>query len=317
MKKIKIYLLTMCLGAFTLTAQQVGEVPEFKTGRAAGNAMEKKMKKAPQKILINDFRINYQILFSDWEGTRAGVYTGKTSAELSVGFEGMEEADFQAITDEVYAQYVDFFQSQGYEIIGADALNGHKAVNKFSSATGGQANYEVMDGYISTTPSGFQFYTNDKARAPLAGRMRGVDAVVVDIRLNIPFIIDSESGASKLASKAVGGISKIVVSPSLRIEDRSNMSYVDPASLATVKAAMKDPMIIDGVFKDEKFKATAAAQTNTAYNIGHLTRVYQTDVNTSKIQVAECDSEKYKKGVSEAATKLLTASAKHFISYTE
>ncbi|MEQ8472990.1 MAG: hypothetical protein RIC35_17480 [Marinoscillum sp.] len=317
MKKLFTLLFALCIVSFYTIAQEVSEVPEFKTGRAAGNSLENKLKKSPKKILINSFRINYQILYTDWEGTRAGVYTGKTSAELTVAFEGMAEADYQKITDDLYQVYIANFQSLGYEVLSAEVLDGHKAVKKHSLTTGGQASYAIKDGYIATTPTGFQYYADEKSRPALAGKMRGVDAVVVDINIDVPFMIDSESGASKLATKAVGGVSKVVASPSLRIDGGSDITFVDPAFLAVVKAVMKDEITIGGVFKDEKFKASSAAQTNTSYDLGHITRVYSTDVNTSKVQVAEGDPEKYKKGVAEAVNKLLVAANNHLVSFTK
>lgn len=316
MKSLKLVLI-LCLASIAVIAQEVGELPEFKSGRAAGNSLEKKLKKSPQKIFINSFSVNYQILYTDWEGTRAGVYTGKTSAELTVAFEGMTESDYQQLTNNLYDSYVNNWKSLGYEIVDASVLDGHKAVKNHQLTEGGQVSYTIKDGYISTSPAGFRYYTDDKSRAPLAGRMRGVDAVVVDVNLNVPFMIDSESGASKLATKAVGGVSKVVASPDLRIAENSDIVFVDPAFLAVVKAAMKDPLTISGVFKDEKFKASSAAQTNTAYDLGHVTRVYSTDVNTSKLQVAQGDPEKYKAGVAEAMARLTVAANEHFMTFTK
>lgn len=317
MKSLKLLLLILMCMTVQLSAQQVVNTPELKTGRAAGGSVESKFKKSPKKIMINAFRVNYQILYTDWEGTRAGVYSGATSAELSVGFEGMEEADFQQLTDQLYADYLADLKSKGYEIVTMDVLSGHKAVNKHNLMTGGTADYNRKDGFISTTPTGMQFYSNDKGRPPLAGKMKGVEAVVIDVKINVPFIVDAESGASKLATSAVGGVSKIVVKPALRISPYSKVTFVDPAFLAVTNAVMKKALGISGVFQDEKFKASAAAQSNTSYDMGHITRVYSTDVNTSKIQVAKCDPEKYKTGVAEGMMIYLRAANDRFISFTE
>ncbi len=317
MKFFKLLLFTLCLGAFNAEAQEVGPISEFKSGRSAGNALEKKLKKSPKKIFINSFTVNYQILYTDWEGTRAGVYTGKTSAELSVAFEGMEEADFQKLTDDLYANYLSHVKSLGYDVISPEGISGHKALKKYSLHKGGTASYSAKDGYITTTPSDAKFYLDDKSKGQYGARLGGIDAVTVDVSLDVPFMEDSESGASKLATKAVGGVSKVVASPNLQVSDQSKIMFVDPAVLAVVNAAMTDPVTISGVFKDEKFKASSAAQTNTSYNLGHVTRVYSTDVNTSKIQVATGDVEKYKKGVAEAMKKLTEAANNHFVTFTK
>jgi hypothetical protein len=262
------------------------------------------------------FSRDWFILFTDWEGTRSGLYTGATSAELSVGFEGMDEGNFQTITDQLYSNYLDNLKDRGYDLANTEILTGNKAVNKHNLVSGGKADYEYREGYISTTPSNFSYYINDKGRAPLAGKMKGVDAVVVDLEINLPFIIDAESGASKLATSAVGGISKIVVKPSLRIIESSNIVFVDPAFLAVSNSKLKKDLVISGVFEDQKFKATATAQTNTSYDIGHITRVYSTDVNTSKIQVAKCNPEKYMTGVKEGINAYLQAATDQFVALT-
>ena len=304
------------IGTQTL-GQEVVNTPEFKTGRSSGSSMEKKLKKAPKKILLNSFRVSYQILYTDWEATRAGVNIGETSAQLTVGFEGMEEADFQKLTDEAYNSFVSMMTDNGYEILNSSVLEGDKSTKKLSPYIGGEANYGYMDGYITTFPTGFNYYSNDKNKLPLAGYMRKLDAIVIDVNLKIPFMSDSESGASKLASKAVGGISKVVASPALRIEDGYTIDYQYPQAASVLRHPLKNSVGISGVFEQEKFKATSTAQTNTSYNIGHITRVYSTDVNTAKIQVAKGDPEKYKKGVSDAMNLLITTSWKDFQSYTE
>ncbi|MFY0605638.1 MAG: hypothetical protein JXR10_02925 [Cyclobacteriaceae bacterium] len=318
MKFFKLLLVMLSMGAINAYAQEVGQISEFKTGRSAGNSLEKKMKKAPKKVFINSFSVNYQILYTDWEATRAGMNTGKTSAELTVAFEGMDESDFQRLTDDFYDNYVAHLNSLGYETISPESISGHKAFKKnFSLVSGGTANYDIKDGYITTMPSRAKFYLNSKNKSQLSGKMGGIDAVVIDVNLIVPFMEDSESGASKLATKAVGGVSKVVASPNLRISPKSLIVYTDPAVLSVVKAVMTDPVTVGGVFQEEKFKASSAAQTNTSYNLGHVTRVYSNDVNTSKIQVATGDVEKYKKGVSAAMNSLSIAANEHFISYTK
>jgi hypothetical protein len=312
MKKV-IYLLAMIV-CVCISAQTVEGTPEFKTGRAAGNASEGKLKKAPKRFFINTFTVNYQILYNDWEATREGVNIGATSASLTVGFEGMEEKDFQELTDNLYNAYLSKMKSEGFEIVNIGELQGMKQVEKYSLVSGA-ANYKEKRGYIATSPSELSYYQDAKGKNLLIARLTKLDAIAADVVINVPFMRDSESGASKLAGKAVGGISKVVASPSLQIDESSKVSYTWPANLSVLITPMKESLTIKGVFDEsEKFRAESLSRTNTEYQIGHLTRVYSEDVNTSNIQVAKADPEKYKAGVSKGLQLFLNGSAEMLLS---
>lgn len=270
------------------------------------------MAKAPKRLFINKFVVSYEVLYADWEATRAGVNTGATSANLSVGFEGVDDADFQEITDKLYADYVKMMQAAGFEVITAKDLQGNKAFAKAELVSGSPVDYQSEKGEATTTPTGFPFFLLG-GKYVLAPRIKA-EAVVADVHIKVPFMIDSEAGASKLATKAVGGVSKVVASPALRISAQSQHDFTWETN-SVVKVPMKGDLMINGVFQDEKFKASVAAQTNTQYDIGHLTRVYSEDVNVSNIQVAKGDPEKYKKGVYDGASLFLKESSNVFLGW--
>ncbi len=142
----------------------------------------------------------------------------------------------------------------------------------------------------------------------------GKDAIVVDFKVTVPFMADSESGASKLATGAVGGVSKVVASPYLRISQPVGQTNVGYSSMdGALNTPLKGDVVIKGVFEDKKFKSSASAQQNTSYNMGHFTKVVSENVSNSNIQVAECDPDKYIKGVTEAINYFMEESTQFFI----
>jgi hypothetical protein len=313
--QLKLFLpLILSLFSVSLMAQSIDQKIEFKTGRSAGNFSEKKMSKAPKKLFVNQFLVHYQVLFFDSESTRSGVNYGATSASLSVGFDGIEETDLQKITDQLYREYVNMMKSKGYDILPTEDFKSNKAMAKSELFTYETPSYEQLSGYISCMPSGFKYFLQ-KGKPVLSGRIRH-DGLTADVVIEIPFIVDAESGASKLATSAVGGVSKIVVKPSLRINDNSLYAY-NWSGGSYVKLPMKEPLVIDGVFKDQKFKASAGAQTNTSTTIGATKITRSWDVDESRVQNASCDPEKYKKGVFDGAKMYLTEATSVFMEWAD
>ncbi|WP_421874809.1 hypothetical protein [Marinoscillum sp.] len=321
MKKIFSLTLGLLLTICWANAQTVSQEIEFKTGRAAGNFAEKKMKKAPKKLYINRFNVNFQLIYIDSEQTREGVYHGATSSTLTVGFEGVPQADLQAITDELYSNYITKMEAAGYEILTADDASGIKEFEEYTRMSGGKMSEVQKLGYGTITPTGFDYYVK---RLGKDGKEKGIDkshkvsqqlgAVVVNVDLDVPFMVESESGASKLATGIVGGVSKVVASPYLRVDQSSNIKYHFEAQ-SYLNIPLKKNINISGVFKDEKFKAVAGAEANSSYSMGYHTIVVSNDVDAKTVQVAECDANKYIAGVKEAATLYLDKSTDSFLGY--
>lgn len=301
--------------AFQAMGQEIVTTPEFKSGRAAGNSMEKKMAKAPKKLFINSFSVSYQVLFYDQESTRSGLNYGATSASLTVGFDGLEPTDYQAITDKLYANYASMMESEGYEIISTNGMEGNKGLAKAELIEAGKPEFGTQGGYITTTPTGFKYFL-EKDR-PVYAHKLGVDAVIADISIEVPFIVDAESGASKLMTDAVGGVSKIVVKPGLHISEKSRITYTYPSQASFIKVPLEKGIWITGVFEDEKFKSSSSAISNVNYGSGLMRSVQSWDVDESRVQTVKGDPEKYKKGVFEGSELLLSESAKVFLSWTE
>ncbi len=191
---------------------------------------QKKFKTAAKKVYIADFRVNYQLLYSQTEvaeGGReiGGGYRGDAKAGLTMGVKGLSQEDLAEITDEIYEQYVKQFKEMGYVQISAAEAAGIKEFEGYEMKSGGTFSEDQVPGLISTVPSNYEYLikgTNSKGKEKT--RFNGYKAsaqlggvIVARLNIDVLFVEDAESGASKGLSKAVGGVAKIVVRPNLRI----------------------------------------------------------------------------------------------------
>lgn len=342
MHYIKNYLLLFIfLYSVSSFGQEIGEISLKKPGRSAGDMAAKKIKKAPKKIFIAEFNIFYQLVYADFEQSREGVHHGKTSATLTVAAPDIKKENLKELTNKLYKEYTQNLKSKGYQILPTSAAKGIKNYENWEIHDGGGLNEAQIKGYVMSTPDDYQYFlkkVNKKGREKkgfidnsikVSQQLDGV--LVAKINIVIPFMKDSESGASKSASKILGGISKLVASPDLRLTSSSVASgyangYSTQATYAystgmseqaMVRAILKDDVPIPGVFNDEKFKAVAVTQLNQEYNTGAYTIIQSTDVNASNVQMAKCDSDKYNKGTYEASKSFLDASLERLYSFAE
>ena len=325
MKKFSLSLVFIFLMGFFGFAQQVTGDLEFKEGRAAGNYAEKKFSKSDKKLFIKRFNVNFQLIYVDAEQTREGVYHGSTSSSITVGFEGVTEQDLQAITDKLYNDYVAKMQAAGYQIVTAAEAAGIKEHSEYVAQKGGGISKAQLPGYATCTPTGYEYFVK---KVTASGKEKGafvdksnkisgqLGAVVVNVDLNIPFMTDGESGASKLATGVVGGVSKVVAKPNLRLDQTgTNMNYVDAGQGCNMNIPMKGNLQINGVFEDEKFKSIAGAKSNSSYSMGYATIVVSEKVDVSNIQVAKCDPAKYIKGVQDATSMYMDGASDVFLGW--
>jgi len=312
------------MGVF-VNAQNVLNDIDFKTGRGAGNFGESKLKKVSKKIFINQFFINYQLVYMDSEQTSEGVYHGSTKSSITVGFEGITENDLQTNTDKIYSEYITKLKNDGFEIITADEAKDIKLLQDYKMVKGGELKRAQKLGYGTTAPTDHSYFIKSitkkgKEKMSFLDKKSKIssqlgDVIVVNVVITIPFMADGESTGSKLLTGAVGGISKNVAMPFLRISSDpryTNTSYAW-TDKTVVHMPLKDEIVIADVFEKEKFKAIAGAKANTSYDMGIHRIVVSEDVTTTNVQIAKCDIEKYKKGIYEASSLFIDKSTDNFL----
>lgn len=334
MKRQYTFILALCIG-FNTIAQKV--VPmEIKDNGAVG---QKKLKKAPKKVYIAEFRVFYQMLYTQSEQTREGVNHGATSASIAVGLSGIEEEHLQQTTNNIYANYTKKLKAEGFEIVGADEAANIKYYEDWERKQGGTLSRAQFPGFVMSTPEGYEYFVkgtknSGKEKVTFTDKTYKVGfelgkITAISVNITIPFMTDAESAGSKMLTSAVGGISKIVVKPDLRIGNEivggsinnavTSANYVFTeqkiAADCYYPLQLKDPIKIDGVLSGEKMKTIASAEQKTAMNMGAMTLVYDNDVSISNLQMVSCEPEKYTKGVEDASNVFLNESLDLFFTY--
>ncbi|MGE0589607.1 MAG: hypothetical protein AB7O48_13610 [Cyclobacteriaceae bacterium] len=336
-------LLTMFLALLLAGAIHAQGPVEIKDVSGSG---QKKFKKSPKRIYIAQFRVNYQLLYSQVEKeeggrTLGGGYRGDAKAGLTMAVQGIEASDLIEITDRIYNDYLTSFKNEGYEIVSIEEASKAKSFEDWERKIGGTLNEAQYPGYITSVPTGFEYFvkkTKDSGREKssfvdnslkISGDM---NVTVVKINIVVPFVEDAESGASKALGKAVGGLAKVVLRPYLRIEKdpvgtagtfstdaaltQATYAYKESAgSMGATYLRLKSNLDIPGIFEDKKYKAVESADTDLwGTQVGALTLFNVSDKYLAKTQPLPVDAQKYKQAVSLAASAYLKATREEYLS---
>jgi len=341
---MKHYLLGFLLAGFAGTIAAQPAKIEIKDVSGYGQG---KFKRSPKKIFIAQFRVNYQLLFSQEEVSQGGRqlgggYRGDVKAGLTMAIKGVSAVDLQETTDRLYNDYVARLKSAGYEILSADAAAGAKAYDGWERKTGGTLNEAQYPGFITGVPTGYEYYVK---KTKEDGREKGsftdntlkisdqIDATVIKVNLVIPFVEDAESGASKALGKTLGGMAKVVLRPYLRLEKdpagtagtfstdaaQTKVTYGFQESmgqLAISYLCLKDDVPMPGIFEDKKYKAVETADTDLwGTDVGALTIFNVSDKYLAMTQPLPCDPNQYKEAIYNVCNKYLETTFADFQSY--
>jgi len=343
MKKIILFISIVVVSS--TYAQQIGKV-EIK--KEAGYGM-KKFGIAPKKIFIQDFFVNYQMLYDQIEIAKGGReigggYRGDAKAQLVLGIQGVSETDLQEITDKLYAEYVSKLEAKGFQIITADKVSKIDRFKNWKLVKGGTPSKAQFPGYVSTAPTDVLFLVknmNSEGKVKKKsifdngmGTSKDLDGTVV-IRVNIatPFIKEAESQGSRALTKTFGGVAKIVAKTELSITKSTSVTkkgawgkvlILNTSNLFSFKEGMKNQasliivpkknILINDVFESKKYKAIkSASQDLWGTNYGAI-KVFNTpDQVLKKMQAVSCDSDTYKNGVLQASKAYLDKSLSEFL----
>jgi len=344
MKKI-IFFISILFIANTYS-QQVGKV---ETKKLSGFGM-KKFSNAPKKIFIQDFFVNYQMLYDQVEIAKGGReigggYRGKAKAQLVLGVQGVSETDLQEITDKLYAEYIEKLKAKGFQIITAEEASKIDRFKDWRLVKGGTPSKAQFPGYVSTAPTEVNFLIknmNSKGKVKKKsifdngmGTSKDLGGIVV-ARANIavPFIKNAESQGSRALTKTFGGVAKIVVKPELSITKNTSVKtsgafgpkviILNTSSLFAYKKGMKyqasliivpkKKILINGVFESKKYKAIKSASQDLWGTSYGAIKVFSTpDQVLSIMQPVSCNSLTYKNGVLQASKAYLNKSLSQFL----
>lgn len=329
----------------TSYTQEVGKIETKKEGFGM-----KKFNNAPKKIFIQDFFVNYQMLFDQVEIAKGGReigggVRGKAKAQLVLGVQGVNEADLQEITDKLFEDYKSKLVAKGFDIVTASEVANNARFEGWQLLKGGTPSKAQFPGYISTAPTGFEFLTKKVSKKGKIKKKSVFDngmgtskdlggIIVARVNLIVPFVKESESQGSRALTKTFGGVAKVVAKTELAIIQNTSVEtkgafgkkviLLNTSSLfaykeglknqATLTVIPKKKIKINGVFADKKYKAVKSAEQDLwGTNYGAIRVFNASEQVLKKMQAIPCNAEKYKNGVLQAAQNYLNKSTSEFL----
>jgi hypothetical protein len=288
---------------------------------------EKKFKKAPKRLYIQSFKVNFQVTAfaeASSQGGRelgGGSYSGDTHTSMTVMVDGVDTPDFMEVTDNLYQDFLADMTGQGFEIITQDQVQGTEYFNEWERREGGQINYANLPGYVQARPTGLDYYIKRETKK---GKEKGNfidkscklskeldDAIICDVVFTFTFI------EMKTSESGFIGFSSVKAKTNFEMEGENyvKFQYGNPAGLAAegiFMMGLKKPVEIEApVFSQEKFKSVTTASSTPAY--GAI--VFTEDKTQKATHFAECDGELYKKETTRLMTELMDLSLTEFFSY--
>ena len=269
-----------------------------------------------------------------------GSYTGDATAKLAVGVEGLNPEDLQSLTDQIYDNYVSKLEGLGMQVVSARDVSGIPFYAEHTKLDGPRINQEQVKGSLMVVPTKFSYHVQKvtkKGKEKSGGLMGAVtrvngaqaqdftsalyhkglpkvskdldDAIVVDIAINVPSIY--------LDPKSKLGTAKVKGGPYLRVQNaratyasgkgnKPGAAYPETA----VEVLLNQPLVINGVFKGEEFKAVATKSRTTVPSYATFFTVEDKTVELTN--TIECDAAVYKEKVSYAVNVFLNASLDKF-----
>ncbi len=325
------------MGAFALAAApmangqtfsnnvQISELASYRAG---------KLKKAPNKVYIQSFRVMFQVMATATAKSMEGARRGATQTSMTVAVTGVDLTDFQEVTDRLYNDMIASLQSKGYEIVPAEEAGKTEHYKDWTPKTGGTASYAQIPGHVMITPTGYSYFVKAESKS---GKEKGTftdrtailskqldDAIVLDVSMVFPFVEMDASSSSMLGFSAVKatvdfGMNTNVSGTAGAL--RENMVKVVYGNAGMGQAEAYLPMVLkkkvtaDGVFFDRKFKEFTSAQLNKVYDAGYYSIVSTENKNQSVTHEAACDPEKYKAASLRMGSDLINESLNNFYKY--
>lgn len=271
MKKF-YFLFATAFSALTISAQTISE-KNVSSGAAASYG-ESNFKRAPKRVYISGFRVNFQVIASGV----ASTIDSKTS--MTVALDGVDAPDFQKLTDEAYNYFLGDLKSRGFEIISAEEAAKTEYYSGWNMKEGGNLSSSQLKGFVSATPAGFRYLIkneNSKGKEKTtfvdtsSKLSRELDAAtIINVEYSFPlFEIDaSKSGYYSMTS--VKAKINYQMGAGVRIVSSEKMGK-DAIMFLTPKNTYLD--IEAPVFKDKKIREQAVAYQNPFLYFQFVTKV--------------------------------------------
>jgi hypothetical protein len=345
------------VGFVLLIAFWIGNAQEVTLGKVNIKKQSsfgmKKFKDADKKIFIQEFFVNYQMLYDQVaiaNGGReaGGGVRGKAKAQLVLGVQGISTEALQKITDSLYKAYTNRLIAEGFEIVTASDMKDEAYFEDWTLLEGGKPDQAQFPGYVTTAPSGFDFYVKKvkkdgkrKNRKNVFDNGMGTSKklggiIIARVNIAVPFLEGAESQGSRALRKTFGGVAKVVAKTDLSITERTSLQVQGGFALktitlntnatfaykqglknqATLTMIPKKKIQIKGVFESKKYKAVkSGSQDLWGTDYGAITVFSAPEEALQIMQAVPCDEAKYTEGVYTAATTYLKTILDEFTQY--
>ena len=261
----------------------------------------KKLKKAPKKVYISTFNINYEVYkeaidFKAGGRSFGGTYRSDATARAAIGLSGIEAGQIQRVTNQLYKEYVAKLEAAGLEIITPDEAAQTDVYNNWQKAQGPSISESGIPGVLTAVPEGFAYLYKKEGKdgkkkkgfmggnfvAPaLSKQLDG--AIIAEVDLYVMFTEDKEDlfkgNAAKvkvLTNMRLVGEYAVTAEKKkgLRLKgaqtiDRisSKVSFAQGkqglGSLISYNGGVKKPLEVEGVIKKEKVTAYQSQGSST------------------------------------------------------
>jgi len=220
------------------------------------------MKKAPKKIYINSFNVNYEFYKEavDFKlggnGGRIGGNKSNATARAAIGLGGIKANLMQEETNKLYNNFISRLKSEGYEIVSAEEAAKTELYKDWKKSTGPSIG-ESFSGIINTVPDGYTFFYKRKtAKGELKkGFLGGLgnqaklsralgDATIADVNL---FVMFTENGSDLFK----GNAAKVKLKTNLRLASNYMISVpVKPKKKKGIAGKLLGSVSIKGATND-------------------------------------------------------------------
>lgn len=300
-----------------------------------------KLKKAPKKFFIAEFRVMYQIMYVAEDTKKGSVFeggmTGDVKVALAMGLSGLSENDLIENTNFLYQQYVNRMKDAGYQQVTASEIKSIKEFNGWELKQGGGLSNAQFKGFIMSTPTDFEYFvkgtkgdgrekktfTDNSAKISY----QGDKITVVKINLVLPMAENTESWAS--GAFDLGG-AKVVASTSLRLSNEmisgkgfantiyTGITYVNSEAMSLPTSMLvfnlKEDVDINGVLEKKKYKVTGSSDYDFSGSDMGLYRVFEVENKfMKKVIPIVVDPIKYNSGVRLACDSFLKKTQEEFL----
>lgn len=342
MKKsfLSIAILLFSMG---LEAQTLGEFKPSDTSYGLG-----KLKKAPKKIYIAKFDINYEVYktaqdFKQGGSMIGGGVRGDATSKLAVGLLGVQNDDLIRITDELYAGFTEMLIGKGITIISANEAGNTKAYEDWELIKGGEINKSQLPGILTVAPTNYSYYVKkvNKKGEQKTGSINNYaalskeldDAIIADVSLTVMFskegnnAIDLNQAKVKVKTDfrlvdayVVTAIKENAIMKGANTYDnvQSGVAFyqgkVGLGSTSSYNGLLKKPLQIEGVIKEDKIvSVTKQASSTTAVSYGVMSFYTADNREGAETSAIEVDSKLYASGAMMACKEMIDYHTKSFL----